>query len=348
MSDRAPVGHRIGSQQVAASPCVKDLVRSGTSNFDPVETTARAAPAGRCVDRAASQRAGSTATTPSLTSRRCAPSPCATRAPIPHSASCSPARCLDSIFADPPWPCVVRRRRRFLRVNGGMVPPDEPALRQARASAQLPGQLEIGPLPAPPARRPLTVWLDLRSQAPPRARRSAPAASALRPPPWASSRAPSPPRPLARGERLAQKMPRAVRVAMCRAVRGRTLPPPPRSWPGLAPTSPTTHSAPFGALAQAAAPSQHRRSAAAACRDRWPRRPLGGPYRLYGPPDRRGGGQRGPRCRRQCRRHAWSACRALGGRRRRREAASRAALELPPGVRSRRREMDAVRSVRRL
>jgi hypothetical protein len=59
-------------------------------------------------------------------------------------------------------------------------------------------------------------------------------------------------------------------------LRGRTLPPPPRSWPGLAPTSPTTHSAPFGALAQAAAPSQHRRSAAAACRDGRRQQPLSG------------------------------------------------------------------------
>ena len=68
---------------------VNPVLSCGPSNFDVVEMTVRAAPAGRCVDRAASQRAGSTATTPSLTSRRCAPSPRATRAPIPHYASSS-------------------------------------------------------------------------------------------------------------------------------------------------------------------------------------------------------------------------------------------------------------------
>ena len=254
---------------------VNPVLSCGPSNFDVVEMTVRAAPAGRCVDRAASQRAGSTATTPSLTSRRCAPSPCATRAPIPHSAPCSQARCLDSIFADPPTPCVVRRRRRVLRVNGGMVPPDELALRQAREGAQLPRQLEFGPLPALPARCPVTICLDPRLQAPPRARRSASAASARRPTPWASSRAPPPPPPISLAPAAAALARCAERAknAACTCVgpcvgplRGLMPPPPPRRCPGLAPTSATAHPAPFAASAQAAAPSQRRRSAAAACR----------------------------------------------------------------------------------
>ena len=51
-----PVGHLSGSQEVAASPLGKYLVISGPANFDVVETTARAAPAGRYVDRAAPQQ----------------------------------------------------------------------------------------------------------------------------------------------------------------------------------------------------------------------------------------------------------------------------------------------------
>ena len=56
-------------------------------NFDYAEPTQHAACAPRCVEQAASQRARSTAAILFLTVRRCAPSPCATSAPIPDSAS---------------------------------------------------------------------------------------------------------------------------------------------------------------------------------------------------------------------------------------------------------------------
>ena len=51
-----------------------------------VEKTVRAAPAQPCGARAALQRVESTCSMPTLTSRRCAPSLCATRAPIPDTA----------------------------------------------------------------------------------------------------------------------------------------------------------------------------------------------------------------------------------------------------------------------
>ena len=53
--------------------------------------------------------------------------------------------------AYPPWPRVVRRRRRVLCVNGGMVPPDELPLYAASDGAQLAGRLEIGLLSPHPA-----------------------------------------------------------------------------------------------------------------------------------------------------------------------------------------------------
>ena len=59
-----------------------------------------------------------------------------------------------------------------------------------------------------------------------------------------------------------EKMPRCCACGhVYGLLRGRTLLPPPPRWPGLAPTSPTTHSAPFGALVQAAESSQRHRSA---------------------------------------------------------------------------------------
>jgi hypothetical protein len=67
-----------------------------------------------------------------------------------------PAERQQSTPADPPSPCVhacvVRRRRRVVRFNGGMMPPDELPCRRASNGAHPPGQLEFGPFPAPPAR----------------------------------------------------------------------------------------------------------------------------------------------------------------------------------------------------
>ena len=54
----------------------------------------------------------------------------------------------DSIVSHLPSPRVLRRRRRVLRVNGGMVPPDELPLRPSSKGAQQPGKLPFGPLPA--------------------------------------------------------------------------------------------------------------------------------------------------------------------------------------------------------
>ena len=60
-------------------------------------------------------------------------------------------------------------------------------------------------------------------------------------------------------------MQKTPRVRACghvpRPLRGRMLPLPPPRCPGLTPTSPTTHTDPFAALSQVAAPSQHRRRA---------------------------------------------------------------------------------------
>jgi hypothetical protein len=105
---------------------VHPVVSCGPSNFDPVKTTVRAAPADQRSARAASQRVESTGSMPSLTSRRCAPSPCATCALIPDSApsllEAHPARPVPScgsgrvaVFASaagaPPLPPTGRWRR---------------------------------------------------------------------------------------------------------------------------------------------------------------------------------------------------------------------------------------------
>jgi hypothetical protein len=98
----------------------------------------------RFAARAGTQRAGSTAMIPSLISKRCAPLPCASRAPMPDAARSARGCSLGSIFVHPPWPRALRRRRRVRCVNGGMVPPDGLPLLAASNGAQLPGRLEFG------------------------------------------------------------------------------------------------------------------------------------------------------------------------------------------------------------
>ena len=90
------------------------LVFLGPPKIDRIATFVRAAPAGRCVDRAASQRARRTATTPSLTSRRCAPSPCAMPAPSPRSAPPTGRRSSSSTV-----PMLWERPSGSLCVGGG-------------------------------------------------------------------------------------------------------------------------------------------------------------------------------------------------------------------------------------
>ena len=59
----------------------------GASQFHSISGDTTHSLRGQCGARAASQRTESTAATFSFTARRCAPSPCATLAPIPHSSS---------------------------------------------------------------------------------------------------------------------------------------------------------------------------------------------------------------------------------------------------------------------
>ena len=109
-------------------------------------------------------------------------------APSPITTPTTATR--SSIFGHLPQLCVLHQRWPVTRVNGGMAPPDEPALQRARKGVQMPVQLELGPLPAPSHLLPSEWCLDLCS-----GQRSAPAASARRPMIWASSRPPSPPLP---------------------------------------------------------------------------------------------------------------------------------------------------------
>ena len=167
-----------------------------------------------------------------------------------------------SIFGHLPQLCVLHQRWPVTRVNGGMAPPDEPALQRARKGVQMPVQLELGPLPAPSHLLPSEWCLDLCS-----GQRSAPAASARRPMIWASSRPPSPPLPASLPAAAVSRARCAThtreircacaRVATCAATvrldaAAATAAPPRR--PYLALSSSTTHPAPFAALMQVTAP----------------------------------------------------------------------------------------------
>ena len=124
-------------------------------------------------------------------------------------------------------------------------------------------------------------------------------------------------------------------------------PPPPPRRPGLAPLSPTTHPAPFAALAQVVVSSQRHRRMPIGPTVEAAVGPARGPCRPQRQPDARSGGSRGPR--RSCQ-HGWRASGArgaLGGQRCRREAASRAPRKQLMPVRSRWREIVAVRRPRR-
>ena len=168
------------------------VVSWGLSNFNVVEQTVQHTPAQQTVVGTASHFVGSTAMIHTLTSRACASSPYPTRAHMSDSVPSIAGALLDSLVA---W-AHDRCPASGIAGGGGDQHPGGPGagrqLLRASGGAQPPGELEFGPIPPHPARFPLTIELDLRSQAPPRARRSAPAASARRPTARASSRSPSP------------------------------------------------------------------------------------------------------------------------------------------------------------
>ena len=140
------------------------LGTSGPSKLAPFGTTVQRTAAQQCVDRAASQLVGSTAMIPTLTSRRCAPSPYPTRAPIRDSASSPDRRSLSSIFKHLPQLCVVHQQWRLPCVNGGMAPPDEQPLQGARKDTQTPVQPDFEPLPAPSRSLPSDHVCSIRAQ----------------------------------------------------------------------------------------------------------------------------------------------------------------------------------------
>ena len=185
-------------------------------------------------------------------------------APSPITTPTTATR--SSIFGHLPQLCVLHQRWPVTRVNGGMAPPDEPALQRARKGVQMPVQLELGPLPAPSHLLPSEWCLDLCS-----GQRSAPAASARRPMIWASSRPPSPPLPASLPAAAVSRARCATRVKLdarvhvwprVRPLCGWMPPLLPLRRPYLALSSSTTHTAPFAALMQVTAPPQRRCSAA--------------------------------------------------------------------------------------
>ena len=82
-TDHAPGPSSICLRHATHSSRMHSLELFGTLNLSLREPTVCAAPARRCVDEASWQLVRSTAPTPSITSRRCAPAPRARPAPIP-------------------------------------------------------------------------------------------------------------------------------------------------------------------------------------------------------------------------------------------------------------------------
>ena len=161
----------MASSVAGISSCIPSMGFYGPSNFDVPQQTRHAACVLPCVEWAAWQGVGSTAATPSLTPRRCAPSPCAARARNPDSASssrmCAPPARGVTLNCEPlsgylRWgsasPCRIPNGWRLGAASGGF--PRCAAVARARTWA--PSAASRSQLRSPTARSTLAGHLHVR------------------------------------------------------------------------------------------------------------------------------------------------------------------------------------------
>ena len=308
----------MASSVAGISSCIPSMGFYGPSNFDVPQQTRHAACVLPCVEWAAWQGVGSTAATPSLTPRRCAPSPCAARARNPDSASstrmCAPPARGVTLNCEPlspylRWgsasPCRIPNGWRLGAASGGF--PRCAAVARARTWA--PSAASRSQLRSPTARSTLAGHLHVRRGA----RRY------RRPDDRHVGRGRHrhrchrcllcrPPRSRSRGERRARRCVRArARGHMCSRWRRQMPPLLPLCCLGHAPGSPTIYPR---RLPRRRRP-QRCRSAAAAPRCGWPWRVEAAPRALAtaAARARRRSARRLPTA--AASRRAWAACGGL-------------------------------------